>query len=272
MEKTATGLVKWAENAYANSWVYWYGTCCYACTEALLKSKTRQYPTHYKDSRQATYKKHITAGKTCTDCVGLIKGYYWEQDGAIVYERDGLPDKSASGMYRAAKVKGKIADGMPEVPGLLVWTKTQSHVGVYVGSGYVIEARGFSYGVQCNKLTDRGFTHWGYCPYIEYGAETASGAPAEKAEQEPAQSAGAAQAGQNGGKSGVYEMKTLREGDKGTQVRVLQWRLTDLGYACGKIDNVFGPKTKKAVQEYQRANGLEADGIAGPKTWAKLMA
>ena len=67
-------------------------------------------------------------------------------------------------------------------------------------------------------------------------------------------------------------MKTLREGDKGTQVRVLQWRLTDLGYACGKIDNVFGPKTKKAVQEYQRANGLEDDGIAGPKTWAKLMA
>lgn len=32
----------------------------------------------------------------------------------------------------------------------------------------------------------------------------------------------------------------------------------------------FGPKTKKAVQEYQRKSGLTADGVIGPKTWGKL--
>ena len=26
---------------------YWYGTCVYICTKSLLKSKTKQYPTHY---------------------------------------------------------------------------------------------------------------------------------------------------------------------------------------------------------------------------------
>lgn len=269
MAKTAQGLVEWAENAYASGWVYWYGTYCNPCTASRLAGKTKQYPSHYKDSRQATYKKHIAAGKTCTDCVGLIKGYYWEKDGSIKYKRDGLPDTSASGMYRAAKTKGTI-DSMPEVPGLLVWTKDKGHVGVYVGGGYVVEARGFSYGVQRNLLSKRGFVYWGYCPYIEYGTETATETPDAKDEQIPVQNAGTAQTGQNNKESGVYNMKTLREGNKGTQVRILQWRLSDLGYACGTIDGIFGAKTKKAVKEYQKANGLEADGIAGPKTWAAL--
>lgn len=71
----------------------------------------------------------------------------------------------------------------------------------------------------------------------------------------------------------VYTMKTLRMGNKkpDTQVKVLQWRLTELGYECGKIDGLFGAKTKKALQEYQGANGLEADGIAGKNTWNKIL-
>ena len=71
----------------------------------------------------------------------------------------------------------------------------------------------------------------------------------------------------------VFNMKTLRTGNKkpDTQVKVLQWRLTELGYACGKIDGLFGAKTKKALQEYQGANGLEVDGVAGKNTWAKLL-
>ena len=256
--KTAQGLVRWAEAAYTKGWVYWYGTYCNPCTTSRLAGKTKQYPTHYKDSRQAAYKKHIAAGKTCTDCVGLIKGYYWEQDGTIKYKRDGLPDTSASGMYRAAKVKGKVADGMPEVPGLLVWTKTQSHVGVYVGGGYVVEARGFSYGVQRNRLADRGFTHWGYCPYIDYGAEEV---------QPPAVGVEVAQTVKE-----VYDMGTMRKGDKGMRVRVLQWLLTEYGYTCGMIDGIYGDKTEKAVKEYQQANGLAADGIAGPKTLGRMLA
>lgn len=36
------------------------------------------------------------------------------------------------------------------------------------------------------------------------------------------------------------------------------------------VDGYFGPSTKNAVQVFQRAHGLAADGIVGDKTWAKI--
>ena len=171
MSKTGAGLAKWCEDIFkAGTHVYWWGTYCKPCTDDLLAAKTKQYPDHYRESRQATYRNHVKAGKIATDCIGLIKGYYWEKDGVIKYKRDGLPDRSSSGIYSAATIKGKI-ETMPEIPGLLLWTKNQAHVAVYVGNGYEVEARGFVYGIQRHKVTSRNFTHWGLCPYIEYTAE-----------------------------------------------------------------------------------------------------
>lgn len=270
MSKTASELVTWAENAHRSGWVYWYGTYCNPCTASRLAGKTRQYPTHYKDSRQATYKQHIAQGKTCTDCVGLIKGFYWEKDGAIKYKRDGLPDTSASGMYRAAKVKGSIST-MPEVPGLLVWTKDKGHVGVYVGGGYVVEARGFAYGVQRNKLTDRSFTHWGYCPYIEYGSKTPSGASEPSNDKMHANEAGTASEGESKGGMVMIYLNTLRKGDNGNQVKTLQRLLSAMGYDCGGVDGIFGSRTLIAVKEFQKAKGLTVDGIVGKNTWNALL-
>lgn len=69
----------------------------------------------------------------------------------------------------------------------------------------------------------------------------------------------------------VFNMKTLRMGDKGTQVKVLQWLLNDKGYDCGKADGIFGKKTKAAVMAFQKAKNLVEDGIAGKKTITELM-
>ena len=72
--------------------------------------------------------------------------------------------------------------------------------------------------------------------------------------------------------SKVIEMETLRNGSKGTQVKVLQWLLKDLGLYTLNVDGKFGSKTEQAVKAYQKANALYVDGIVGKKTWTKLLA
>ena len=259
-KKTGAGLAAWAEKAITGkNFVYWYGTYCNACTKSRLDGKTRQYPTHYTDKRRPTYLRHIEQGKTCTDCVGLIKGYYWEKDGAIAYRRDGLPDKGANGMYNATKIKGSVSHGLPEIPGLLLWTKNKGHVGVYVGNGYVVEARGFSEGVQRNTVKSRTFKYWGMCPYIEYTADqiTAAEAAMNAEKKQPDASTGT---------------PTIREGDAGAAVKKLQALLIAKGFPLPRYgaDGSCGAETVEAVKAYQAANGLDADGICGPKTWASL--
>ena len=64
-------------------------------------------------------------------------------------------------------------------------------------------------------------------------------------------------------------LPTLREGSNGPAVRQLQTLLQQKGFNLA-VDGAFGPKTKAAVQAFQRSQGLVADGIVGPKTWNKL--
>ena len=59
---------------------------------------------------------------------------------------------------------------------------------------------------------------------------------------------------------------TLREGDSGENVYLLQAQLFELGYYTGRIDGRFTEETKQAVIAFQMANGLAADGIAGKGT------
>ena len=54
------------------------------------------------------------------------------------------------------------------------------------------------------------------------------------------------------------------------QVRQLQQALIGLGYLEGSADGSYGPKTRAAVQDFQRDYGLGADGSAGPDTMTAL--
>lgn len=62
----------------------------------------------------------------------------------------------------------------------------------------------------------------------------------------------------------------LKKGTKSYQVGVLQFKLNQFGFGCGKIDGVFGNSTYKAVCKFQKAKGLVVDGIAGAKTMNAL--
>lgn len=69
----------------------------------------------------------------------------------------------------------------------------------------------------------------------------------------------------------VSSTQTLRVGAVSDAVRDMQNRLITLGYLeNGEADGKFGVKTSLALIEFQKANGLSADGVAGVKTFAKL--
>lgn len=64
----------------------------------------------------------------------------------------------------------------------------------------------------------------------------------------------------------------IRRGCTGAAVKAAQAILVHCyGYNTGGIDGEFGSKTYNAVVTFQRANGLTADGVIGPATWAKLL-
>ena len=58
----------------------------------------------------------------------------------------------------------------------------------------------------------------------------------------------------------------LKKGDNNENVKLMQQKL-----GIEPAVTNFGPKTEAAVKAWQSANGLAADGIVGPATWAKIM-
>ena len=71
----------------------------------------------------------------------------------------------------------------------------------------------------------------------------------------------------------TVEIKVLRKGDKGNDVKAMQILLAGNGCKCGSsgADGSFGPATLSALKKYQQKKKIEVDGICGPATWAKLL-
>ena len=136
-------------------------------TEAYIQAKAVQYPLVYTSRYIQRSRKWI--GQYSGDCVGLIKAAYWtDPAGKIKYRYNNRLDLSANGMYNTAAEKGKLST-MPEIPG--VGVHYNGHIGVYIGNGEVIEARGVDYGVVKTRINDRPWLHWLKIPYIAYDAE-----------------------------------------------------------------------------------------------------
>ena len=63
---------------------------------------------------------------------------------------------------------------------------------------------------------------------------------------------------------------TYRQGSSGQAVRTIQDKLQRWGYFSGPVDGIYGTKTAAAVKDFQRKNGLTADGVAGAATLRAL--
>ena len=141
---------------------------------------------------------------------------------------------------------------MPDVPGIVLWRK--GHIGVYIGDGWAIEARGFAYGVVKTKVAGRGWTKAGRLPagmlaYVDADMGDDKEAVAE-------------------------ETPLLKRGMEGEAVERMQHKLLIWNKKCLPVwgaDGEFGKETYNAVRKFQRAYSLGVDGIVGPKTWAALL-
>lgn len=161
--KTNNGLVEYAKAQLGLP--YWMGTFGNIATEYLYKSNKARLPEYYTATDFSSQ-----YGKRVHDCIGVIKGYMWSETATSVpsYASNGCPDHSADSMLVACVEKGTI-DSIPEIAGILVFMV--GHIGVYIGNGEVIEARGHKYGVVQTKLSERPWKHWGKCPYMAYDTD-----------------------------------------------------------------------------------------------------
>jgi len=57
----------------------------------------------------------------------------------------------------------------------------------------------------------------------------------------------------------------------GTRVGTIQNFLNVYNKTSNKIDNSYGASTQKAVMAFQKAQGMTADGEAGPSTFSKMI-
>lgn len=264
MSKTNIGLVEYAKAQLGKP--YWYGCYGNIATKALYDYKKSQYPQYYTDKDFESQ-----FGQKVHDCIGLIKGYLWSDTPTSVPKYNVKQDVSANGMLDKCQEKGDMST-MPQIPGVLVFM--DAHVGVYIGDGYVIEARGHKYGVVKTKLSIRGWKSWGKCPWIEY----------EEVKQEKEnlvlefQQAASADGFKfpKYGCDGVWGSETASIAQKCVVKKRLIYKYKNATKLVQRLlgveqDGKCGPITTQAIKEFQQKNGFEVDGAVGVCTWKKII-
>lgn len=263
---------------------YVYGAVGQECTLALLQAKQRQYGTAMGNGYyqlNGDYNKGDCArwlGMWVADCSGLIKAMRKQLSGV-------WRDVSAQGTYDQCPVsqRGKIGT-MPKVPGctVYVWDAGKGrmgHVGMYIGGGLVIEARGVKYGVVITKLAGRAWTHWGMLDYLDHDL------PQEGGQDAPVPVTPETDHGDNTTSKSddlpVLRYNLLLSNTSSTDVQRLQRLLLLHDAKClprWGADGKFGTETLSAIKAFQRTHKdvydrpLEIDGIVGVLTWGALLA
>jgi LysM repeat protein len=69
----------------------------------------------------------------------------------------------------------------------------------------------------------------------------------------------------------LFGTRTLKRGDFGWDVSVLQFLLTKRGVYSGALDGYLGKETATALKRYQRAMHLRADAVVGPRTLSAIV-
>jgi len=166
---TSAGMTEFALKTWREGWGYVFGTYGQTITQSIVDGKRNQYPVVFSeimsDGRTAYDHALEWIGGRAADCAGLMKAYLWWQDDALGPKYAGYQDQTANIIYNSATIKGDIRT-IPNTHGVLVWRS--GHIGVYIGNGEVIEARGVEYGVVRTRLSDRNWTNWCRYSFLAY--------------------------------------------------------------------------------------------------------
>lgn len=250
--KTNTGLVDYARHQVGQA--YWWGCYGQVADERLLEVKTKQYPEVYKAALYDDAKEQF--GKRVFDCNGLVKGYLWMDRYDSQPRYNPAQDCNSVGMFTNCTETGLVSS-MPEIPGLVLFTSSLDHVGVYIGNGKVIESRGHKYGVVESSLGDRYFYRWGKPKWIQYEREVYEF-------KEPYYDLN------SDDQRFIDKLGQLKLGDSGINVYLMQSLLSHLQYMTATTGN-FDNGTRYALIDFQSDNVLEVDGICGKNTWTALI-
>lgn len=251
--KTGSGLVDYAKHHLGAC--YWWGTYGQIASKELLSFKKTQYPSVYNADY---YKDAVTQfGKRVFDCCGLIKGYLWSETPDSLPKYVTNQDVNVTGLFLRCTVTGNLST-LPEKKGILLFTAELDHVGVYIGEGMAIEARGHSWGVVKTKVSERNWRLWGMLSFIDYDNSSVGFF------NEPYNSL------DKSSKSMIDKLPQIKKGDSGVFVKLLQILLSYRGYKIDTTGN-FSEFTSTVVRNWQSDKNLEVDGICGKNTWTSLI-
>ena len=169
----ASDLVQYAVNAVGGG--YCWGADGQVCSPAVRQElANRTSNTETRNNLLGLCAKWD--GKKIWDCSGLFRGA-WR---ALLKYRSG----GATGIYNTWCSETGLIDSMPDEPGIAVFrgdSITKEHIGLYIGNGEVIDARGSAKGVVRGTLESYGrWTHWGRLEDVDYGENETDGPATNK--------------------------------------------------------------------------------------------
>lgn len=223
------------------------------------------------------------------DCTGLIKAYNSEIGGV---RTDMVASSQDAGLDW-----GYVYDGIPNIHGLGL--HKPGHVGIYVGSGQAIDARGTNWGIVYGSVNSQTWVEWyklvgvsypengwvefdGESYYYEDGeyvdstSRTIDGVTyyfdaLGRADKTPPESSyGETTTSDDTKLSGTAEITDnpatfLKTGSQGDRVKEVQQLLKERGYFEDDVTGYYGTYTTACVKEFQADADIEVDGVVGPE-------
>lgn len=213
---------------------YFYGAKMQPLTRDLMNRLHALYPNIVTPAYMQIAEQQSQINKINVDCSGLIGAFRGKQIGS-------------SQLYSSAYRRLPISQVDNFARGTVLWK--QGHVGVYIGDGMCVEAKGIRYGVVKTPVKNTKWLYGLTFGDIDYNIQTKVIGTSRNRNGNP------------------YDepKRTLKIGSKGDDVKWLQYELNESGFGLS-IDGIFGNKTLASVLAFQQSCKIKIDGIVGTNT------